>query len=252
MRIPFVCGNWKMHKTVGEAVALVDALMPSLEPLAGVEVAVAPPFTALHAVGKRLTGTKLALAAQNCHHETQGAYTGEVSAAMLKEVGTRYVIIGHSERRTSFGETNESCAKKIHAVLSAGLRVIYCLGETLEEREKNQTLAVVSAQLEVGLGGLGPDRVPDLVVAYEPVWAIGTGRTATPAQAQEVHAHLRARLAALFGAEGAGQLRIQYGGSMNAENARDLLGQPDIDGGLIGGASLKPDAFSAICRAAKP
>jgi triosephosphate isomerase len=240
-----------MHKTIAEAVALCDALLPNVEPLAGVEVGVAPPFTALHAVNKRLTGTKIALAAQNCHHETQGAYTGEVSASMLKEIGVRYVIIGHSERRTLFGETNESCAKKIIAALNAGMRVIYCLGETLAQRESNQTLQVVTEQFSVGLAGFMPERISDLVVAYEPVWAIGTGRTATPAQAQEVHAHVRSLCGERLGPEAADQLRIQYGGSVNAENARDLFGQPDIDGGLIGGASLKADTFSAICKAAQ-
>jgi triosephosphate isomerase len=249
-RVPFVCGNWKMHKTVGEAVALVDALLPNVEQLAGVEVGVAPPFTALHAVSKRLTGSKIALCAQSCHQESQGAYTGEVSAPMLREVGVRYVIIGHSERRTYFGETNETCAKKIAAALGAGMRAIYCLGETLAQRESNQTLQVVSEQFAVGLAGFSADRITELVVAYEPVWAIGTGRTATPAQAQEVHAHLRRLCGERFGPEAADKLRIQYGGSVNDQNARDLFGQPDIDGGLIGGASLKADAFTAICKAA--
>jgi triosephosphate isomerase (TIM) len=249
-RIPFVCGNWKMNKTVGEAVALLDVLLPNLEGLAGVEIGVAPVFTALHAASKRLTGSKVVLCAQNCHHESSGAFTGEIAPPMLKEVGVRYVIIGHSERRTYFGETNEGCAKKIAAALVAGMRAIYCLGETLAEREANQTLAVVTEQFNAGLAGFQADRISDLVVAYEPVWAIGTGRTATPAQAQEVHAHLRKLCGDRFGPEAADGLRIQYGGSVNAENARDLFGQPDIDGGLIGGASLKAETFSAICKAA--
>jgi triosephosphate isomerase len=250
-RVPFVCGNWKMHKTVSETVALIDALLPNIEPLAGVEVGVAPPFTSLHAASKRLGGSKIALSAQNCHHETQGAYTGEISAAMLREVGVRYVIIGHSERRTYFGETNDGCAKKIGAALNAGMRVIYCLGETLAQREANQTLAVVTEQFKVGLAGFSADRISDLVVAYEPVWAIGTGRTATPAQAQEVHAHLRRLCGETLGEKAAEKLRIQYGGSVNDQNARDLFGQPDIDGGLIGGAALKADSFTAICKAAQ-
>src|SRR5688572_2799299 len=170
-RVPFVCGNWKMHKTVSETVALLDALLPNIEPLAGVEVGVSPPFTSLHAASKRLVGSKIALAAQNCHGESQGAYTGEVSAPMLKEIGARYVILGHSERRTYFGETNEGCAKKIGAVLNAGMRVIYCLGETLQQREANETIRVVTEQFTVGLAGFSADRIADLVVAYEPVWA---------------------------------------------------------------------------------
>lgn len=249
-RVPFICGNWKMHKTVGEAVELVDALMPAVASLSGVEIGVAPPFTALHPVSKRLTNSKIALAAQNCHFEREGAYTGEVSVGMLKDVGVRYAIIGHSERRTLFGETDEGCAKKVNAALGAGLRVIYCLGETLEERESNRTIDVVTRQFKVGLAGISADQVPDVVVAYEPVWAIGTGKTATPAQAQEVHAHLRKLCGELLGAKSAEGLRIQYGGSMKPDNAKDLLSQPDIDGGLIGGASLKADAFAAICNAA--
>jgi triosephosphate isomerase (TIM) len=249
-RLPFVCGNWKMNKTVAEAAALIDALLPNVEPLAGVEIGIAPTFTALSSASKRLSGTKLALCAQNCHHEAQGAFTGEISAPMLKEIGVRYVIIGHSERRQYFGETNEGCAKKITAALVAGMRAIYCLGETLAEREANRTLAVVTEQFNVGLAGFVADRIADLVVAYEPVWAIGTGRTATPDQAQEVHAHLRKLCSDRFGPEAADHLRIQYGGSVNAENAKDLFSQADIDGGLIGGASLKADTFTAICKAA--
>jgi triosephosphate isomerase len=249
-RIPFVCGNWKMHKTVSEALALIDALSAAVEALHGVEVGVAPPFTALHASGKRLTGSKIALASQNCHFETQGAYTGEVSVPMLRDVGVRYAIIGHSERRQLFGETSEACAKKIDAALAGGLRAIYCVGETLAEREAGKTFDIVTRQLEVGLAGVGADRITDVVVAYEPVWAIGTGKTATPAQAQEVHAHLRRVAEKSLGEGGAAQLRIQYGGSVKPENARDLFSQEDVDGGLIGGASLTPDAFLGICRAA--
>ena len=249
-RVPFVCGNWKMHNTVAESLALVDALMAQVEALDGVEVGIAPAFTALHPAGKRLGNGKLRLCAQNVHHEAQGAYTGEVSVAMLRDVGCAYAIIGHSERRTLFGETDEGCGQKVAAVMQGGLLPILCVGETLEERDGSRTLAVVSRQLAAGLAALQADDVRRVVVAYEPVWAIGTGRTATPAQAQEVHAHLRSELASRFGAEVAAAVRIQYGGSVKAENARDLFSQPDIDGGLIGGASLKAESFLAIARAA--
>ncbi|MFO0728038.1 MAG: triose-phosphate isomerase [Myxococcota bacterium] len=249
-RVPFVTGNWKMHKTVGESLELVDRLLAESESLAGVEVGIAPPFTALFAVQKRILGTKLRLAAQNVHFESHGAFTGEVSVGMLKDVGCQYVIIGHSERRTLFGETDEGTKKKVGAVLRAGLRPILCIGETLAERDANQTLAVVSRQLAEGLGEVSPDHAPELVLAYEPVWAIGTGRTATPAQAQEVHAHIRASLQGRFGAGFAEAVRIQYGGSVKPENAKDLFGQADIDGGLIGGASLTAEAFLPIARAA--
>jgi triosephosphate isomerase len=250
-RVPMVCGNWKMHNTVGESLALVDALLAATESLAGVEVAVAPPFTALHAVSKRLGGTKLRLAAQDVFFEPHGAYTGEISVGMLKDVGCSYALVGHSERRTSFGETDEGCGKKVAALIGGGLRPILCVGETLAERDGQRTLQVVSRQLFGGLALIAPEQVPEVVVAYEPVWAIGTGRTATPAQAQEVHAHLRGALAERFGAEVAGAVRIQYGGSVKAENARELFGEADIDGGLIGGASLKAESFLAICRAAR-
>jgi triosephosphate isomerase len=249
-RVPFICGNWKMHNTIGEAVALVDMLLPLVEPMAGVEIGVAPPFTALSAVQKRITGTKLRLCAQNVHFESQGAFTGEVSVAMLKDVGCPYVIIGHSERRTLFGETDEGCMKKVAAALKGAIRPILCVGETLEERDKNRTLDVVTRQILAGFSAVKPEEATEVVVAYEPVWAIGTGRTATPAQAQEVHAHLRSVLRDKLGGETAERLRIQYGGSVKSDNARDLFLQPDIDGGLIGGASLKADQYAAICKAA--
>jgi triosephosphate isomerase len=251
-RVPFVCGNWKMHNAIGESLALVDALLPLIEPLAGVEVGIAPAFTSLFAVSKRIIGSKLRLSSQNVFYETQGAFTGEVSVAMIKDVGCQYAIIGHSERRTLFGETDERCGRKVAAVLKAGLRPILCVGETLEERDANRTLEVVTRQLDAGLAEVSEDKATEVVIAYEPVWAIGTGRTATPAQAQEVHAHLRQLLCRRYGAESADRMRIQYGGSMKPENARDLMLQPDIDGGLIGGASLKADAFAAICKAAVP
>ncbi len=248
MRVPFVCGNWKMHRTVGEAMALVDGLLPRVEALGGVEVGIAPAFTALFAVKRRIEGTRLRLCAQNVNAEARGAFTGEISVEMLKDVGCDYVLVGHSERRQLFGETDEGVRRKVDAVLDGGLRVIVAIGETLEERKSGATLEVVARQLDAAIGGVPADRFVDVVLAYEPVWAIGTGLTATPEQAQEVHAALRSRL--LQRHEAAGDVRIQYGGSMKAENAAELLRQPDIDGGLIGGASLDPVAFSAICAAA--
>jgi triosephosphate isomerase (TIM) len=248
-RVPFICGNWKMHYGIAEALALVDGLRPLVGDLAGVEVGIAPTYTALHAVCERIKGTRIKLAAQNCHFEAQGAYTGEISVGMLKDVGCSAVIIGHSERRTLFGETDEGCGKKVGAAIKAGLLPILCVGETLGERDGNKTLEVVTRQLLAGIAEITPEQIATSVVAYEPVWAIGTGRTATPTQAQEVHAHLRKVLRDKIGA-GADQVRIQYGGSMKADNARDLLGQPDIDGGLIGGAALKADSFAAIIKAA--
>lgn len=251
MRTPFIAGNWKMHKTVGESLALVDELLARTEVLAGVEIGIAPPFTALHAVGKRIANTKLRLCAQNVHQEASGAFTGEIAVGMLADVGVRYVIIGHSERRTLFGETDAGCQKKVGAVLRAGMRVILCVGETLEQRDGGKTLEVVTRQLVEGLGEVSAEQGADVVVAYEPVWAIGTGRTATPAQAEDVHAHLRQTLTTKMGAGFAEAVRIQYGGSVKPENAKELFGQANIDGGLIGGASLKADGFVAIAAAAK-
>ena len=240
-----------MNNTVGDTVALLDGILPQIASMDGVEIAAAPPFTVLHAASKRLSGSKMQLAAQNVHHALSGAYTGEVSVQMLKDVNCRYVLVGHSERRSLFGETDESCALKVEAALQGGLRVILCVGESLAERESGKTLELVSRQLRQGLETCTEAQAPDLVVAYEPVWAIGTGKTATPVQAQEVHAHLRAELAQIFSKSASDAMRIQYGGSMKAANASELLSQPDVDGGLIGGASLKADDFVAICRAAQ-
>jgi len=244
----FVCGNWKMNNTVGQALELVDGVIAAVAGL-DVEVGVAPPATALHAVGKRVGGTNVKLAAQNVHYEPKGAYTGELSVQMLKDVGCSYAIVGHSERRQYFGETDEACAKKLAALDAGGLRAIYCIGETLEQRDAGKALEVVTRQLLAGLAELGEDRIAEQVIAYEPVWAIGTGRTATPDQAQEVHEHLRKTLADRYGAAVADAVRIQYGGSMKPGNAQELLAQADIDGGLIGGAALKADDFAAICKA---
>jgi triosephosphate isomerase len=247
VRTPLVVANWKMHKTVAESLDFARELAPKLAGLRGVDVAVAPPFTALAPLRDALAGTPVALAAQNAHAEKSGAFTGEVSVPMLAELGVRYVILGHSERRQLFGETDEVIAKKVAAVHAAGLRPILCVGELLAERESGRTFDVLARQIAGSLAGADRALGAELVVAYEPVWAIGTGRTATPAQAQEAHAFLRVRLADRFGPAASG-IRIQYGGSVKPENAAELLGQPDIDGALVGGASLDPESFSAIIR----
>jgi len=215
-----------------------------------VDIAVAPPFTHLQGVGKRLEESHVALAAQNVHAEDKGAFTGEVSASMLKGLGVRYVIVGHSERRAMFGESDQGVNRKVNAILDQGLSAVVCVGESLEERDAGSTLSVVERQVRGALAGLDGGAADKLTIAYEPVWAIGTGRTATPEQAQEVHASIRALLASLLGGPGAESIRIQYGGSMKASNAVELLSQPDVDGGLIGGAALDPAAFEAIVKAA--
>ncbi len=251
-RTPFLAANWKMNKTVAEATAFAEAFLPAVKDLSGVEVALAPTATSLAALGHALAGGPVSLAAQNVHAEASGAFTGEVSVGMLADVGCRYVIVGHSERRTLFGESDADVAAKAQAVLAGGLRPIVCLGESLEAREAGRTLAVCEAQLEGSLAGIGPERAPELTLAYEPIWAIGTGKTATPEMAQEVHGFLRGWLLGRFGAEGAEAIRIQYGGSVKPDNVGALLAQPDIDGGLVGGASLDPESFASICRSAGP
>jgi triosephosphate isomerase len=248
-RRKFICGNWKMHKTAAEAAQLVRELREKLKTQA--QVAVAPPFTALAAVRTELRGSAIELFGQNCHHEKQGAFTGEVSAPMLTEVGCQGVILGHSERRQYFGETDEGVNRKLRAALDAKLHPIVCVGETLQEREASRTWEVVSRQVRGALAGLGADQIGRCTLAYEPVWAIGTGKTATTAQAQEVHAQIRGLLRELAGVPVADAVRIQYGGSVKPENAADLLGQPDIDGALVGGASLKADDFARIVAGAR-
>ena len=249
-RRKFVCGNWKMHKTASEAVQLVRELRQRL-PDGPVQVAVAPPFTALAPVKQALQGSFIQLFAQNCHHEKQGAFTGEVSAAMLKEVGCDGVILGHSERRQLFGETDEGVARKLKAALAEALHPIVCVGETLQEREAGRTWEVVSRQVRGALGGLDSAALQKITLAYEPVWAIGTGKTATTAQAQEVHAQIRGLLRDLGGPSAAAAIRIQYGGSVKPDNAADLMSQPDVDGALVGGASLKADDFAKIVAGAR-
>jgi len=250
-RRPFVCGNWKMNTTAFEAEALAKAVRDAVgDAASSVDVAVAPPFPNLDRVAHALGDGPIRMAAQDVHWEASGAYTGAVSIDMLESLCVTSVIIGHSERRSLFGETDGDCRRKVDAVLTKGLHVILCVGESLEQREAHQTLDVVGQQLEAGLEGVQADQVPRVVVAYEPVWAIGTGRTATPDQAQEVHAFLRGRLAARFGPKPAAGMRLQYGGSVKPANAKELFAEPDIDGGLIGGASLKADDFAAIVAAA--
>ncbi len=248
MRTPLIAGNWKMHKTVSEALALVEALVPRVRGLDGVEVVVAPPFTALYPVARALQGTGVRLAAQNMHWESQGAYTGEVSAPMLTELGVRYVILGHSERRQMFGETDDAVARKAARALAAGITPIVCVGETLEQRDAGRAAEVVESQVRGAAGPLGADAVDRIVVAYEPVWAIGTGRSASAEQAQEMHARIRGVLATLGGAERARRTRILYGGSVKPGNIRELMAQGDVDGALVGGASLDAESFAAIAR----
>jgi len=248
-RKPILAGNWKMYKRGGEAAALAKELV-ALVAGAQAEVVVCPTFTSLAPVAQAIAGSNVQLGAQNVHWEKEGAFTGEISAAMLQELGVKYVVIGHSERRQFFGETNEGVNKRTKAALAAGLRPIVCVGESLAQREAGQTSQVVTDHVMAGLAGLSKDDMLSTVVAYEPVWAIGTGKTASPAQAQEVHALIRSRLEQLFGKETAGTVRIQYGGSVKPDNAKELLGQPDIDGALVGGASLKANDFAAIVKAA--
>jgi triosephosphate isomerase len=248
-RTPLVVGNWKLHKTIAEAVALVTELKNQLGAVRGVDIGVAPVFTALQAVARRLDGSHVAVVAQDCHWESHGAWTGEVSPPLLADVGVTYVIVGHSERRQHFGDTDVGVGRKASAALAAGLKVILCVGETEAERDAGTTFARIHAQLDGGLADVGADALARVAIAYEPVWAIGTGRTATPAQAQEVHAHIRSRLRERYGAL-VGKLRIQYGGSVTPDNAAKLLAEPDIDGALVGGASLKADSFATIVKAA--
>lgn len=246
-RTKLICGNWKLHKTIAESIELATAIKNAVGPLRDVEVAVAPVFTALHPVAKRLEGSAVALAAQNCFWEDQGAWTGEVSCKLLKDVGCKYVIIAHSERRQHFGELDASANLKVRAARRNGLDPILCVGETLAERDAGEAFHVVARQLDGGLVELTAKDAERLVIAYEPVWAIGTGRTATPQQAQEIHAFIRGKLAEQFG-DIAQQIRIQYGGSVKPDNAALLMEQPDIDGALVGGASLKADDFLKIVK----
>jgi triosephosphate isomerase len=249
MRTPFVAGNWKMHYDLAAARELMTGLRAKVARSQGVEVAVCTPFTLLYPMGREVDGTDIKLGAQNCHFEPKGAFTGEISAEMLKAAGCTYVIIGHSERRHIFGETDALLKRKVAAAQRARLHVIYCIGELLEEREAGRTEAVVETQIREALSP-NPD-VSLLTIAYEPVWAIGTGKTATPDQAQAVHAFVRTQLGGTFGDRAAQDLRILYGGSVKPDNAAELFACPDVDGGLVGGACLVADDFAAIIRAAQ-
>ena len=247
-RKPIIVGNWKLHKTVSEAMELATACKNVLGGLPhDLEVGIAPVFTALAAVKKRLEGSRLLLTAQDCHFEDKGAHTGEVSVPLLADVGCTHVIVGHSERRQFFGEDDQVVGKKLRAVLRGGLTPILCIGELLAQREAGQTNEVVARQLVGGLAGVTAAEASKVVVAYEPVWAIGTGKVASTAQAQEVHAFLRAKLRELYG-EVAEDIRIQYGGSVKPDNVSGLMAQPDIDGALVGGASLEAETFIGILK----
>ena len=250
LRIPFIAGNWKMYKTVHEAVVFVKELKSIVKDMTGVEIVVAPPFTAVHAVAEAARNSNIGVSAQDTYWERDGAFTGEVSAMMIKEAGAEYVIVGHSERRRLFGETDAIVNRKAIAAFGAGLVPIVCIGETLEERERGETLAVLDRQITGGLEQLTGDQIAELVVAYEPVWAIGTGRTATAQQAGEAHAHIRTRLRQWFGAPAAELCHIIYGGSVKPDNIRELIAEPDVDGALVGGASLDLRSFADIIASA--
>jgi len=246
MRIPVIAGNWKLFKTIAESVALVHELKPLVAGCQGVEIVIAPVFTALSRVRDAIEGSNIRLAAQDCYWEEEGAFTGEVAPKLLKDAGCSHVIIGHSERRQYFGETDLTVNKKAGAAIAAGLTAIVCVGESLAERESNQTFSVIEKQIQGSLSGLSAAAFTQVVIAYEPVWAIGTGKTASDAQAQEVHAFIRQLIARIFGQPVADSVRILYGGSVKPDNVKGLMTQPDIDGALVGGASLKAESFAAI------
>ena len=247
MRKPIFAANWKMQKTAGEAEAFADKFLPLVAGLDRVDIVIAPPFTALDRLGHKLDGSHIALAAQNVNAEERGAFTGEIAPGMLVDLGCRYTLVGHSERRALYGENDERVARKAAALLAHGIRPIVCVGESLEQRKRGDALDVVSGQLSDSLATVEASQADDIVIAYEPVWAIGTGETATPEIAQEVHRHIREQLRVKFG-EAGDRIRIQYGGSVKPENVDELMTQPDIDGALVGGASLDPEAFSRIVR----
>ena len=252
MRKTIIAGNWKMYKTIVEAIELANGLKRELFKLedGAIDIVLCPPFTALSEVSEVVAESNIGLGGQDIFWEDEGAFTGEVSGRMLKDAGCGYCVIGHSERRQFFGETNESVNKKIRAALKYGLTPIVCVGETLAEREKELTFKVLDDHVQNGLKGLSEDEVLKIVIAYEPVWAIGTGKTATPAQAQEAHKYIRGILVKLYNKDAAESIRIQYGGSVKPENITELMNQPDVDGGLVGGASLKVDSFSEIVKKA--
>lgn len=248
MRTPLIAGNWKLFKTLAEAKTLIDELAPLVDNVQGVEIVVAPVFTAIRTVAEAAGKTVIKVAAQDCYWEDEGAFTGEVSPKLLKDAGCSHVIIGHSERRQYFGETDDTVNRKTKAAIRAGLTVLLCVGESLAQRESNDTFKVIEAQLRGGLADIPAAELSQIVVAYEPVWAIGTGKTASDDQAQEVHAFIRALVAQIYGPSEADSVRILYGGSVKPENINGLMSQPDIDGALVGGASLKAESFAGIVR----
>ena len=245
-RTPVFAANWKMHKTVSEAMNFTEVFLPQIASVTNIVIVIAPPYTALAAVSSACTGSNVVTSAQNVHEESHGAFTGELSVNMLKEAGASHVIIGHSERRHLYGETDAVINLKIQASLNAGLRPIVCIGETLEDREAERTHTVLADQLTKGLKGLSDEAVASLIVAYEPVWAIGTGRMASPEQAQDAHHHIRSHLAILTNTDTSNQCRLLYGGSVKPANAAELAAQTDVDGALVGGASLDPHSFADI------
>lgn len=246
MRIPFVTANWKMNKTVSETLDYIDVFNTSEQEKSRIEVALAPPFTSLYPAAQAVSKTTTLIAGQDLHWEAEGAFTGQVSAVMLKEAGATYVIIGHSERRHIFGETDNDVNRKVHAAIENGLKPILCVGETLDDRETKQTMSVLDRQLATSLMNLASDHVNRLIVAYEPVWAIGTGHVATPEQAQEAHAHIRLYIGQVYGQDAANHCRVIYGGSVKQTNVAEIVSQPDVDGVLVGGASLEPKSFVQI------
>ena len=253
MRIPFIAGNWKMFKTVQEAVVFVKELRSAVKDVSDVEIVVGPPFTAVHAVAEAARNANIGVAAQDLYWEREGAFTGEVSPSMVKEAGAAYAIVGHSERRRLFGETDVIVNRKTRAAIGAGLTPIVCIGETLEERERGEMLEVLDRQIKDGLDQIPAEQFAALVIAYEPVWAIGTGRTATAAQAGEAHAHIRKRLRQWFGGDAADACRVLYGGSVKPDNIRELIAEEDVDGALVGGASLDARSFGDIVtRSGRP
>ncbi len=244
MRTPLIAANWKMHMNTGETREFLQAFLPQVEGVTDVEIVIAPPFTSIAEAARLMKDSNVRLAGQNLHWEEKGAFTGEISPLMLTDLGCTYVIIGHSERRQYFGETDETVNRRIRAALAAGLKPILCIGETLQQREAGETFNVLRRQIR---GGLDTIEAEGLVIAYEPVWAIGTGKTATPEMAQEAHGFIREELRSLYG-DTAGSIRILYGGSVKPENVSYLMAERDVDGGLVGGASLKPDSFARIVR----
>ena len=248
MRKTIIAGNWKMNKTAAEAKTFIEEFKPMVADIDSVEIVLCPVFTALTSAVEAAAGSNVKIGAQNIHWAANGAYTGEISAAMLKETGVDYVIIGHSERRQYFGETDETVNQRLNAALEAGLIPMVCIGELLEEREGGKTESVMDTQLKGGLAGISKEDMEKIVIAYEPVWAIGTGKTATPEMAEETHAYIRKVLTEMFGAETAEKVRIQYGGSMKGANSAELIAQADIDGGLVGGAALEPASFAELIK----